>query len=312
MDAAAPPIADTPDGPVHGAIIPRPSPGAIRNLLGHKGSPWVEHLEDFLLHGEDGALGGLRWWFHVASAGDLPVANVCVWEARGAGLLGHVYTRPGFRRLGIARALMGQALAHASRRGVRAIALNADPGSAQEAFYASLGFAPVPGVEGAMLRGDASPWSGPLAAPASASAFEWGDWPGLNLAFLLRQDLPAPRWASAELRGPASLEFPLLQQWFGPRRPLLLVARAGDVSVGLSALGPGGTPGEPAWVLDFAAPRAAHEALLGEVRRAMGSLRGPVRWRVAPGDPHAPDPRAAGFEPVGGASPTEWVLQSSS
>jgi len=142
------------------------------------------------------AHGGLRWTFFAAWHGETPVANVCAWDADGAEIVGHVYTRPEWRGLGLAGALFVLHRRVSEQRGIRFSQLNTDAGSFQEAFYRRHGYEPVPGVPGAMFRGE---W--PADDRLYAEPFEWSHWPRLN-ARALRQ-------------GGRSLEGPVLEEMFG-------------------------------------------------------------------------------------------------
>jgi GNAT superfamily N-acetyltransferase len=78
-------------------------------LLGHKGTPWIEDIQCRLA----GSRPEARDHFFAASCGQQLVAHV--WYTVSAsdgrlGLLGHVFTRPEFRRRGIAAGLLRRAL----------------------------------------------------------------------------------------------------------------------------------------------------------------------------------------------------------
>lgn len=181
-------------------------------LLGHKGEPYRCHLADFLGADEYGIQEGLRWHFHAAFLGDEPVGNVCVWNAFGVGILGHVYTAPAARGQGIARRLLADTCADFDARGGLRLMLNTEPGSFQEQLYASLGFVPLASVAGAMRRG--SPPTREVAGRLRVIGFTWRRWPALN-EFLVREDVPVQRWLGGNAEVPCSAEGPLLQARYG-------------------------------------------------------------------------------------------------
>ncbi|MEQ8821140.1 MAG: GNAT family N-acetyltransferase [Sumerlaeia bacterium] len=263
----------------------------LADLLGHKGQPWMAHLEDFRRQGGEEAPGvrdGLAWRFYLALDDGKPVANVCTWEGGGAGLLGHVFTRASHRRRGIARALFGALLADCGGRGVRCLQLNVEPDSHQEAFYGKMGFRSVPGLAGAMVWGTVPPSCGE-AHRWRVRGFEWGDWPRLNL-FCLPPQAPAGfAWRGLGMDRPGSLEHPLLAKLFAPSwdvaRHRIAVLDGGPLATGLpcgvASLMPGEGPGVEIFDL-IVAPSVGTMAALSLAKAVLPVALDRVRWEVSP------------------------------
>lgn len=277
---------------------------AVRELLGHKGQPWMAHVEDFIARGRDGAVEGLEWRIHLAERDGRPVASVCTWENAGVGLLGHVYTRPEARRQGIARALLSWTLHELRTRGAKAMALNCDADSHQASLYRAIGFEPVPGAVGAMVQRFAPP-DAEATHSLRVAPFAWGDWPHLNL-FMLRPDLPRVRWAAAGLEGPSSVEHALLAQVFAaagrePARISILKTESGPVRgfacVTRARLAEGAAEEN---VLDFVC-----DVEVASFRRSLleslGSAVDGAVWLVDAAEEASVRPSALGFEAEPGA-----------
>lgn len=80
-----------------------------------------------------------RCWV-MRERGDV-VAYLCVWEIADELHITNVAVRPDFRRRGIARELLGTAIADARARGFRVVALEVRPSNVEaRALYRSLGF----------------------------------------------------------------------------------------------------------------------------------------------------------------------------
>ncbi len=181
---------------------------SLRGLLGHKGRPWLDHVEDYFAFGRSEVFAGLQWRFHVALVEGKPVASVCVWKGNHTGLLGHVYTHPEHRGRGLARRLMQSALEDFERNNGRALYLNTEADSFQERFYASVGFLPVGNSSGSMVRefrpverGNKNP---------TVREMKWSDWPALN-AFALSAAANGMSWLAGGVCFPTSIEHSFLR-----------------------------------------------------------------------------------------------------
>jgi len=72
---------------------------SLNKLLGHKGWEWVWQIGLSV----DGKTDTLENRFYVARRGDDLISNVCTFECKGVGLLGHVWTPPEERRKGLCK-----------------------------------------------------------------------------------------------------------------------------------------------------------------------------------------------------------------
>lgn len=241
--------------------------GAVLHpLLGHKGAPWLAHITDGFVRADEGRREGLDTRFFVAMADGLPVANVTLWDNGTAGIVGHVYTAPDHRGRGLAGRLFEALLADAQRRGVGFLALNVDPDSFQQRFYARCGFVVVEGVAGAMTWGSHTDIA--ATGPVVASPFRWADWPELN-ALSLAPDSPGWRGLGLERRG--SIEFAFLDWAFAaralkePEGAIIVLRQAGRVVGWVSLMRRDEQTGEKGW-LDAHVPHEGIEAARASAR----------------------------------------------
>ena len=108
----------------------------MRDLLGHKGEPWVWQIRQCL----DGLTPGLDTFFYIARVDEILVGNVTVFRNGDIACIAHVYTDPNYRRLGIARVLLDAATdAFADTHG-RLIVLGTGYDSMPWHLYESCGF----------------------------------------------------------------------------------------------------------------------------------------------------------------------------
>lgn len=107
-------------------------------LLRHKGQPWLDHIRSRIR----GECGRSLDHFFLAYAGREPVAHVWYTVAaddRRLGHLGHVYTRPDFRRQGLSARLLKAAMADFRSQGGLVMQLyTSNPVTVP--FYEKLGF----------------------------------------------------------------------------------------------------------------------------------------------------------------------------
>lgn len=156
----------------------------LRELLGHKGEPWLSHVEDFLELGLKGKRGGLEWRFYLASNAGKFIANICIWEYKGVGVLGHVYTRSEARGRGIAKKLLQFCLEDFDQRGSHWLQLNVEPDSFQQQLYAKFGFQQIGPLAGAMFRGQSDPVELNASTPLYCRAYQDSHLPLWNRFFL--------------------------------------------------------------------------------------------------------------------------------
>jgi GNAT superfamily N-acetyltransferase len=131
--------------------FPEELAGELCEFFGHKGWPYEDCIRDFLEHGSEGEREGLEWRFYLARADGRPVSNICTWEHRGIGILGHVYTRPEWRQKGLAKRLFALQMKDFAERDGREMYLNVMPGSVAHRLYRSLGYEDIDGKPGGMV-----------------------------------------------------------------------------------------------------------------------------------------------------------------
>lgn len=151
----------------------------IRDLLVHKGADWQTHLDAAL----SGEADPLETRFYLALREGVPVANVMIVERYGVGILGHVFTRPEVRRLGLCRAVLESALRDFEERGGRALVLGTGFESPAYWIYHSFGFR---SLDGGFMRFSIGNWNELeprwfAHSPARAAQAAWEHWPLMSL-----------------------------------------------------------------------------------------------------------------------------------
>src|SRR5437588_10036164 len=91
----------------------------IEPLLAHKGPGWNDHIHRALA----GPLDALETRFYVGSIDRELVTQVMIVGHAGAGILGHVFTKPEHRRKGAYRRLMDVQMEDVRRCGYRVLTL---------------------------------------------------------------------------------------------------------------------------------------------------------------------------------------------
>lgn len=223
---------------------PDPSWGAqVIPLLGHKNRETREHFEQAFA----GRLHDLETRFYLGTIGGLAVTDVMVVGARGAGILGHVYTRPEHRQKGAYRQLMEAQMADAHRAGFRIITLSTGFESHPYRIYHSFGFRSIDGVSGKMrwLSDPEAELELFQAAPARVRPMRWDDWAWLNaLCFQpAAPDEEVPRslvFRAKEQGGAAEGMFQQLQRGFRRKEPIgaLALESATGATVGWAVVQP--------------------------------------------------------------------------
>ena len=173
----------------------------VRSLLGHKGGVWEYHIDRAL----SGELEGLETRFYLAVVDGLAVSNVMTVEWGGAGILGHVFTRPEWRRRGLCDALFGVLQPHFVARGGRRLLLGTEYDSPAYHIYQRHGWRPILERRGFM---DWQPAPTPPAGPmARVLPYAWRHWPALAPLFA---DGGADGLQALGLRyfGPENFEWP--------------------------------------------------------------------------------------------------------
>jgi hypothetical protein len=182
--------------------------------------------------------------------------------ARGAGILGHVYTVPAWRQRGAYTALMAAQMADTAAAGFRILTLGTGHASPPYWIYHRFGFRPIAPGSGAM-RWVATPDAEAQylrAAPASARALRWADGVPLNVtAMHPAADDELPRSSMLQLKGQGNAEGSFaalcqrMQRQPGPppgTQARVLVSETGAVP-GWAILAPDPRWFGDVWVLDL-------------------------------------------------------------
>ncbi|MBI3909400.1 MAG: hypothetical protein HY320_00520 [Armatimonadetes bacterium] len=151
----------------------------ILALLNHKGPEWAKQIRRSL----EGPLDHLETRFYIGCTGGRIITHLMIAGARGAGILGHVYTIPEERRKGACTALMARQMAHTLQVGYRVLVLGTGFESPPYWIYHSFGFRSIaPG------RGEMKWLAEPDAeahlfrsAPVRVRDLRWDDWPWVDL-----------------------------------------------------------------------------------------------------------------------------------
>lgn len=275
----------------------------VMALLGHKSRETRDHFEAAFA----GPLDDLETRFYVGTIGGFAMTNVMIVGARGAGILGHVYTAPEHRQKGAYSQLMAAQMEDTRRAGYRILTLGTGFETHPYWIYHGFGFRSIDGMSGRMK------W---LAEPdAEAGHFRpgattvrpmrWDDWAALNvLAFQpLAPDEELPRSWTFRVKGQGSLEgsFQTLRRNIArksPVTPLTLVTEHG-AAVGWAVLQPDEVAFGDGWLVDL----YVHPAFQADAGRLLAALPWPDRGRVAaysaaPDGYRAAALREAGFQQI--------------
>ncbi|MBO0880116.1 MAG: GNAT family N-acetyltransferase, partial [Mycobacterium sp.] len=140
-------------------------------FLGHK-QPWfLYHISRAL----SAPLDDLRTRFYIGMVRDEIVAHIMVVSARGAGILGHVYTVPAWRRQGAVSAVMRAQMEDVADLDV--VTLSTGYGGPAYRIYERFGFGSVHDGSGDMrwLSGrEPLPFE---ATDCTVGPMRWDDWP---------------------------------------------------------------------------------------------------------------------------------------
>jgi hypothetical protein len=172
-------------------------------FLGHKGEPYASHIR----RSYEGPMDELETRYYVGHLDGRVITEVMIVGARGAGILGHVYTLPEERRKGAYQAVMAAQMADMPRRGFQVLSLGTGFDSAPYWIYHGFGFAGIGPGRGEML------WeSDPQAAArlfrlgaTKARDARWDDWGFFAWLGLLpvtpEEELPRSRVMRLKTRG---------------------------------------------------------------------------------------------------------------
>jgi hypothetical protein len=270
-------------------------------FLGHKSADYAAHIRQAL----EGPLDALQTRFYVGSVEGRPISQVMIVGDRGAGILGHVFTRPEERRKGACQAIFAAMMEDVTGAGFRVLCLGTGFESPPYWIYHSFGFRSIgpgngsmkwlaaPDAESALFRGE----------PTTVRELRWDDWGYLDLlAFQpVTEGEELPRSPTMGLKGQGSLEGPFASlQARRAREPEIqgraLVSESG-ATVGWALLGRDTRWFRDTWLVEA----HAHPAFTAGLPALLASLEWPnapvAAYLTAPAGP-----RAAALEGAGLAS----------
>jgi len=214
----------------------------IEPFLGHKGPGWNDHIQRALRE----PLDGLQTLFYVGCIGGELVTQVMIVGHGGAGILGHVFTRPEHRRKGAYSRLMGHQMRDVSRQGFQVLALGTGFDSHAYWIYHGYCFRSIregsgqmkweaePGAEGRLLA----------AGPTTVRPLEWRDWGALRLLAVqpVSPGESLPRSLDAGVLGQGNMEYGFIRLKLAlekqPQRRAAALVKESGLAVGWATLTP--------------------------------------------------------------------------
>jgi hypothetical protein len=282
-------------------------------FLGHKGEPYASHIR----RSHEGPLDALETRYYVGHLEGQVISEVMIVGARGAGILGHVYTVPEQRRKGAYQAVMAAQMADIRRRGFQVLALGTGFDSPPYWIYHGFGFRGIGPGRGEMT------WAAEEGAEAAlfrsgrvtARDARWDDWGFFGSLSVLptSPEEELPRGRVMRLRGQGLVEGPfvalMLAREQTPGMTVRVLQSEKDATVAWAILSPamldaapvgarlGGTASwlPEAWTLDL----HAHPAFAGSLPDLLADLPWPDAPVAAtftePAGPKAVALAASGF-----------------
>jgi hypothetical protein len=179
-------------------------------------------------------------------------------SARGAGILGHVYTLPEWRRRGALSLLMKAQMRDVAELPLDVVTLSTGFNSAAYGIYAHFGFRSVADGSGHMVWSSGSAAAEKFFAPGECTVhpMRWDDWAAYSWATLQPVDAaePRPRSAAFGIAGQSSSEGPfvwLMQSALGRRSSHLILQSTTGAVTGWCHLVPAQVPLSRARILDL-------------------------------------------------------------
>ncbi|MFW6161471.1 MAG: GNAT family N-acetyltransferase [Planctomycetota bacterium] len=176
---------------------------AIRRFLDHKGQPWLTHID----RANRGEVDALQTTYFIGLLRRRIVGNVMIVGDGRAGILGHVFTHPDYRRQGVCMRLMAAAVDAFHRSDALVLTLGTGYDSPPYHIYASFGFRGVePGNGHMVLESQPGALDQYFAAAAVRVAeVRWEHWAGLSLLFM-SPAVDALRSYAYGIHGPVGFE----------------------------------------------------------------------------------------------------------
>jgi len=180
-------------------------------FLGHKGEPYASHIR----LSNAGPLDGLQTHFYIGHRDGRVISEVMIVGARGAGVLGHVYTLPEERRKGAYQAVMAKQMADMEAKGFRLLSLGTGFDSAPYWIYHGFGFEGIGPGRGEMLWRASPSAEADLFRPGRTEARDarWDDWGYFAWLGLMPEapDEELPRSRVMRLKDRAIMEGPFVR-----------------------------------------------------------------------------------------------------
>jgi hypothetical protein len=270
----------------------------IAPFLGHKGPDYSAHIRRAL----EGPLDGLETRFYVGSVDGRIVSQVMIVGARGAGILGHVFTCPEERRKGACALIMRHQMDDCRRAGFQALCLGTGFETPPYWIYHSHGFRGVAAGTGRMkwlAEPDAEERLFREAA-VSVRDLRWDDWGYFDLLAYqpVLPDEELPRCPTLGARAQDSVEGPFVTYQLRRERELQVQAKvlvsAAGATAGWALLSPDTHWFRDVWLLDL----HAHPRFTRHLPDLVGSLELPAA-PVAAYLTRPEGPRAAALSGLG-------------
>jgi GNAT superfamily N-acetyltransferase len=282
----------------------------IAPFLRHKGPDYGTHIRRAL----EGPLDSLQTRFYLGTRSGEILAQMMVVGDRGAGILGHVYTRPEDRRKGAASLLMRYQMEDCRRSGYRVLCLGTGFETPPYWIYHSFGFRSVGPGNGCMkwLAAPEAELELLRAAPVRIRDARWDDWGYFDLLALQAvsagEELPRSLTLGVKTQGSAEGPFVGLQlrREREPRLQAKALVSESGATVGWALLGPDPRWFQDAWLLDlYAHPLFTRH--LPELLEALDLPDAPVAaYLTSPNGPRAAALGGKGFKLT--ASLPGWLI----
>jgi hypothetical protein len=264
----------------------------------HKGESYHTHIR----RAHEGPLDELETRFYLGHLDGRIITQVMIVGARGAGILGHVFTVPEERRKGAYQALMGAQVADMPRHGFRVLTLGTGFDSPPYWIYHSYGFRSLAPGMGQMKWCASESAEAELFRPGHSTVREarWDDWGcfGLLSSQAVGAGEELPRSRVMGLRGQGSVEGTFVRLMLTREKQPEMLVRAlqseHGATVGWAILSPSPQWLEDAWVVDL----HTHPNFTGALPDLLAGLPWPDAPVAAPlTEPSGP--KAAALEAAG-------------
>ena len=268
-------------------------------FLGHKGEPYASHIQ----RSHEGALDDLETRYYVGHLQGRVITQVMIAGARGAGILGHVYTLPEERRKGAYQALMAAQMADMPCRGFQLLSLGTGFERPPYWIYHSFGFRGIAPGRGEMRWTAGEDAEAEVFGPGRVVARDarWDDWGFVAWLGLLPvaadEELPRSRVMRLKSRGMMEGAYVrlLLTREQEPGMTVRVLQSEHGATVAWAILAPDAHWFSDVWTLDL----HAHPSFAAGLPTLLGSLpwpEAPVASAVtAPAGPKAAALAAGGF-----------------